>query len=104
VKGISKSKSWFYRERNFKIYEEYLNTSITMEALAKKYAMTKQRIWQIIRRCQVGQGDYYQGYQTFKAKKESFEGSGLSEEEVHHRMRMWLSETHGVKTIKLKDE
>ena len=75
-----------------------------MEALAKKYAMTKQRIWQIIRRCQVGQGDYYQGYQTFKAKKESFEGSGLSEEEIHHRMRTWLSETHGVKTIKLKDE
>ena len=104
MKGISESKAAFYKNRNLSIYEEYLNEDTTMESIATRYALTKQRVWQIIRRCQVGEGNYYQGYQAFKEKKDSFADSGLTEEEVHEEMRDWLSEEHGVKTIKRKHE
>jgi len=104
MKGISDGKAVFYRERNLAIYDAYFTSSRTMEEIAESFHLTRQRVWQIIRRCQIGEGDYYEGYQNFREKKEKLEEKGFSEDEVHYLMRQWLVEKHRVKIIRLKDE
>ena len=54
MKGISEGKAVFYRERNLSIYDDYMNSSRTMEEIAEHFNLTRQRVWQIIRRCQIG--------------------------------------------------
>ena len=70
MKGIDRDKATFYLERNQSIYREYVETKQTMEQLAERYNITKQRVWQIIRRCTLGEGDYYKGFENFKHKKQ----------------------------------
>ena len=104
MKGISEGKAVFYRERNLAIYDAYFTSSRTMEEIAEHFNLTRQRVWQIVRRCQIGEGDYYEGYQNFREKKEKLEEKGFSEDEVHYLMRQWLVEKYRVKIIRLKDE
>jgi len=104
MKGIINRKAIFYRERNLGIYDDYLNSSRTLEEIAESFHLTKQRVWQIVRRCQIGEGDYYEGYFSFKKKKKKLQGQGFNEEETHRLLRQWLAEKHKVKIIRLKDE
>ena len=79
MKGIDKEGVSFYKNRNAIIYFEYKYAKeVTMEQLAEKYSITKQRIWQIIRRCQLGEGDYYEGFENFKEKEDSLKASSFS--------------------------
>tara|TARA_R100001594_G_scaffold19347_2_gene37751 strand:- start:5362 stop:5595 length:234 start_codon:yes stop_codon:yes gene_type:complete len=75
-----------------------------MEQLADKYEITKQRVWQIIRRCELGSGDYYRGFETYRDKQESLKELGLPQEQVHEVLRKWMSEKFDIKTITLKNE
>jgi predicted DNA-binding protein YlxM (UPF0122 family) len=75
-----------------------------MEQLADKYEITKQRVWQIIRRCELGSGDYYRGFETYRDKQESLKELGLPQEQVHELLRKWMSEKFDIKTITLKNE
>jgi hypothetical protein len=43
------------------IFNKYSTTTLTLQELGKKYGLTKQRISQIVIRCQMGDGDYYRG-------------------------------------------
>jgi translation initiation factor 2 alpha subunit (eIF-2alpha) len=104
VKGIDDSSASFHRERNSKIYYEYTTTKQTMEQLAEKHGLTKQRVWQIVRRCEMGSGDYYKGFEAFRDKQDSLKELGISEEQMHKLLRKWMHEKFDIKTIALKDE
>lgn len=43
------------------IFNKYSTTTLTLQELGKEYGLTKQRISQIVIRCQMGDGDYYHG-------------------------------------------
>ena len=58
-KGISNEKKEENRQLYRSIYEEYNKGDITLAALGKKYGLTKQRIWQIVSRASLGDGDYF---------------------------------------------
>tara|TARA_R100000656_G_scaffold121418_3_gene96382 strand:+ start:704 stop:1024 length:321 start_codon:yes stop_codon:yes gene_type:complete len=104
MKGIDKLNASLHRNRNSKIYYEYTNTNQTMEQLAYKHEITKQRVWQIIRRCELGAGDYYKGFETYRDKQESLKELGVPQEQAHTLLRKWMSDKFDIKTITLKDE
>ena len=103
MKGISETDQKVQFDRNSQIYAEYKNTDITMDGLANEYNLTKQRVWQIIRRCQLGNGDYYQGYVRYKSKEDSLKELGVKGKRLHELMRKWMSE-QGAKMITLSGE
>ena len=104
MKGIDRDKATFYLERNQSIYREYVETKQTMEQLAERYNITKQRVWQIIRRCTLGEGDYYKGFENFKHKEESLTELGIQGGRRHELLRKWMSENYEIKTIPLQNE
>ena len=104
MKGIEESRASFHRDRNSKIYYEYTNTKQTLEQLADKYGVTKQRVWQIVRRCEMGSGDYYKGFENYRDKQDSLKELGIPEEQMHKLLRKWMSEKFDIKTIALKNE
>ncbi len=53
------------RAKYFEIFMLTLNTDMTLEEIGKKYKMSKQRVWQIVRFNELGGGDYYRGYQVY---------------------------------------
>jgi predicted DNA-binding protein YlxM (UPF0122 family) len=103
MKGISEENQKVQFNRNSIIYKQYSDTNITMDGLADEYNLTKQRVWQIIRRCQLGNGDYYHGYIRFKEKENSLKDLGATGNRLHGLMRKWMTE-QGAKMIKLRDE
>ena len=104
MKGIDEVGVSFHSDRNSTIYYEYTHTKQTMEQLAKKYDITKQRIWQIIRRCQLGGGDYYGGFENFREKEKSLKELGVPKDQIHSLLRKWMSEKYNIKTLALKNE
>ena len=104
MKGINEDRAYFYKNRNLNIYQEYVETNQTMEQLADKYNITKQRIWQIIRRCTMGAGDYYRGFENYKDKEVSLKELGAISERRHQLLRRWMSEKYEIKVISLRDE
>tara|TARA_R110000772_G_scaffold74802_4_gene162813 strand:- start:813 stop:1004 length:192 start_codon:yes stop_codon:yes gene_type:complete len=58
-KGISDKKKEKNRRLYRKIYEEYSKGNTTLASLGEKYKLTKQRIWQIVNRSKIGDGDYF---------------------------------------------
>ena len=55
----------------FNIYMTYTNSYTTLEDIGYKYDISKQRVWQIIRYCKLGGGNYYRGLEAYnKAHKE----------------------------------
>ena len=103
MKGISEENQKVQFDRNSMIYKQYSDTNITMDGLADEYNLTKQRVSQIIRRCQLGNGDYYHGYTRFKEKENSLKDLGVTGNRLHALMRKWMTE-QGAKMIKLRDE
>jgi len=90
MKGIDEVGVSFHSDRNSTIYYEYTHT--------------KQRIWQIIRRCQLGGGDYYGGFENFREKEKSLKELGVPKDQIHSLLRKWMSEKYNIKTIALKNE
>ena len=72
MKGISEINQKIQFDRNTEIYKRYKEEDVTMDGLAAVYDLTKQRVWQIVRRCQIGNGNYYEGYTRYKSKEESW--------------------------------
>ena len=103
MKGISEIEQKEHFDRNSQIYTDYKNSDVTMDGLAHQYDLTKQRVWQIIRRCQLGDGDYYQGYVRYKSKEDSLKELGVKGKRLHELMRKWMSE-QGAKMITLSNE
>jgi len=103
MKGISETNQKVQFDRNSQIYIDYKNSEVTMDGLAHQHELTKQRVWQIIRRCQLGDGDYYQGYTRYKSKEDSLKDLGVKGKRLHELMRKWMSE-QGAKMITLPSE
>lgn len=103
MKGISEENQKIQFDRNSIIYKQYRETDTTMDKLAYEYNLTKQRVWQIIRRCQLGDGDYYHGYVKYREKENSLKNLGVKNDRLHSLMRKWMTE-QGAKMIKLRDE
>ena len=55
----------------FQIYMTYNNSHVTLEELGDKYHVSKQRVWQIVRLCKIGDGNYFRGLEKLnEVKKE----------------------------------
>tara|TARA_B110000263_G_C15201270_1_gene460770 strand:+ start:577 stop:924 length:348 start_codon:yes stop_codon:yes gene_type:complete len=68
MKGISEQKAKENSIRYRTMYERWLKEKLTLEQLGNEYELTKQRAWQIITRCKLGQGDYYHGVHIARHK------------------------------------
>ena len=102
MQGIDTASAELHLSRNEEIHSLYLN-GWTMEEIGKKYDLTKQRVWQIIRRCKLGDGNYYQGQQTENEKRRDLLQLWGSAEKADTAYTDWLK-TKGVKRIKPKEE
>ena len=90
AKGISEESASCYLDK----YREMLSLyeqGKTLEQIGDRYGITKQRVHQIIRRCKIGDGDYY--------KAVSIEKEIQNDESVD--LVDWL-DGKGVKTIERK--
>mgnify|MGYP000043853691 CR=1 FL=1 len=60
MKGISQLKAKENTIRYKTMYEKW-KLGATLQEIGENYAISKQRVWQIITRCKLGDGDYYAG-------------------------------------------
>jgi len=94
MKGISNERAQEKLEQYQKIYSLYSTGNFTLAAIGDKFDLTKQRVWQIITRCKLGEGNYYFGAQaarvTWKLLKKQFEDP----QETEREFMDWLSENN----------
>jgi predicted DNA-binding protein YlxM (UPF0122 family) len=87
----------------FQIYMTYKNSHITLEELGTRYGISKQRVWQIVRYCTLGEGDYYKGLKlynrTYETYKEQFRNA--DPKTLNALMRDWM-ELKNIRLIKTK--
>ena len=88
MQGIDEQSAKDFLDRNKIIYNLYRDGE-TMERIGEKYGGSKQRVHQIIRRCKIGEGHYYDAHKLETDKKEQDPANFDS----------WLK-NKGVKTIK----
>jgi|TARA_R110002020_G_scaffold83267_4_gene206335 predicted DNA-binding protein YlxM (UPF0122 family) len=69
MQGIDEQSAKDFLDRNKLIYNLY-KKGATMEQIGEKYGVSKQRIHQIIRRCKIGEGEYYDAHKLETEKKE----------------------------------
>ena len=88
MQGIDEQSAKDFLDRNKIIYNLYRDGE-TMEEIGAKFGITKQRVHQIIRRCKIGDGDYY-GAADIENKQKMLHEADYAD---------WLK-TKGVKTIR----
>ncbi len=81
----------------------YNNNNLTLEDIGLKHKITKQRVWQIIRFCKLGNGNYYEGLKRYngayaKIKRARPESDSV---EINGLLREWLR-INDVRLIKSK--
>ena len=86
MQGIDERSAQSFLDRNRNMWDAYKKGK-TMEQIGDEYGLTKQRVHQIIRRCKLGDGDYYVAH---KIEKDMIDHSDYTD---------WLK-NKGVKTIK----
>ena len=76
----------------FNIYMTYTNSYTTLEEIGTKYDVSKQRVWQIIRYCKLGDGNYYKGLKlyndTYKNYRKEFKEA--DPKTLNALMRDWM--------------
>jgi len=87
----------------FKIYMTYNNNNVTLEDIGLKYRITKQRVWQIIRFCNLGNGNYYDGLKRYNAAYAKIKLARPTSDgkEINFLLREWLR-INDVRLIKSK--
>jgi len=87
----------------FNIYMTYTNSYTTLEEVGMKHDISKQRVWQIVRFCKLGEGNYYKGLklynETYKAYKKDFEDT--DPQTINALMRDWMK-LKNIRLIKTK--
>ena len=99
MKGISQQKAKENSIRYRDMYDKWNNSKTTLEQLGDEYGVTKQRMWQIITRCKLGDGDYYYGVQVARNKWTELNNEYNDMEDIINGYNHWLT-TKGVKTAK----
>ena len=92
MKGISEIKA---KENSIKyrtMYERWSEEKTTLQQLGKDYDLTKQRMWQIITRCKLGDGDYYYGVQITRNKWSELKSLYSDVDQTQRAFNEWLSE------------
>jgi len=74
----------------FNVYMTYSNTELTLEDIGVNYGVTKQRVWQIIRFCKIGNGDYYKGLNQYNSVYKSFLNETEDRKTANALLRDWL--------------
>ena len=92
MKGISQQKAKENSIRYRDMYDKWNNSEITLEELGKEYDITKQRMWQIITRCKLGDGDYYYGVQVARNKWSEFKQLYSDIDQTQRAFNEWLSD------------
>jgi hypothetical protein len=92
MKGISEIKA---KENSIKyrtMYQRWSEEKTTLQQLGKDYDLTKQRMWQIITRCKLGDGDYYYGVQIARNKWSELMSIYSDSEQTQRAFNTWLGE------------
>tara|TARA_R110000796_G_scaffold74379_2_gene167374 strand:- start:4118 stop:4456 length:339 start_codon:yes stop_codon:yes gene_type:complete len=92
MKGISERKA---KENSIKyrlMYVQWKKSEDTLEELGDKYGITKQRMWQIITRCKLGEGDYYYGVQIARNKWSEFKQLYSDVDQTQRAFNEWLND------------
>ena len=87
----------------FNIYMTYTNSHTTMEDIGLKYELSKQRVWQIIRYCSLGGGNYYKGLEDYNNVHKSYKAEfpDADSKTLNGLMRDWLK-LKNIRLIKTK--
>tara|TARA_R100001143_G_C3302093_1_gene106080 strand:- start:343 stop:636 length:294 start_codon:yes stop_codon:yes gene_type:complete len=87
----------------FNIYMTYINSYTTLEEVGRKHDISKQRVWQIVRFCRLGEGNYYTGLklynETYKSYQEEF--AKADSKTLNALMRDWMK-LKNIRLIKIK--
>ena len=92
MKGISQQKAKENSIRYRAMYSQWSDSGTTLEQLGKEYDVTKQRMWQIITRCKLGNGDYYYGVQIARNKWSEFKELYSDVDQTQRAFNEWLGE------------
>jgi hypothetical protein len=91
MRGISPEKAKQHSIRYREIYEQWSSSKATLEELGEEHEVTKQRVWQIITRCKLGEGDYYYGRVVARNKWSEFTKLYSDVEQTKRAFNEWLS-------------
>jgi|TARA_R100000664_G_C2758076_1_gene146739 predicted DNA-binding protein YlxM (UPF0122 family) len=92
MKGISEQKA---KENSIKyrsMYDKWITQEVTLEELGKEYDITKQRMWQIITRCKLGEGDYYYGTHVARNKWTELKALYQDTDQTKRAFDEWLAD------------
>jgi hypothetical protein len=90
MKGISQNKALENSIRYKKIYEKWVQGNFTLQQLGEQHNVTKQRMWQIVTRCKLGDGDYYSGVNIARNKWLEIKELHPDAEEAQIQYKHWL--------------
>ena len=97
MKGISIAKAQENAIKYRTMFDKWSTEEVTLEELGNEYGVTKQRMWQIITRCKLGEGDYYYGTQVARNKWSELHALYNDREQTRRAFNEWLTD----KNIKL---
>ena len=99
MKGISKERM-MKQDRMYKdMYLVWIGDGCTLQELGERFNVTKQRAWQIMQRCLLGDGYYYTGQQKAREKQQELAKLYSNEEEqIQRAYNEWL-ERKCIRTI-----
>ena len=99
MRGINQQKANENQQRYREIYAAYMTKEKTLKDLGTEHGITRQRIWQIITRCKLADGDYYEGMRIARQKWLELQSSEANENALREAFAKWLEST-GVRLIK----
>ena len=99
MRGINQQKANENQQRYRQIYTAYMTEEKTLKDLGIEHGITRQRIWQIITRCKLANGDYYEGMRIARQKWLELQSSETNETTLRSAFAKWLEST-GVRLIK----
>lgn len=92
MRGIETHKAEQNSKRYRAIYDDWKAAEETLAELGDKYDLTKQRVWQIVTRCKLGDGDYYRGVQIARNKWTELMQLYQDNEQSKRAYNEWLEE------------
>ena len=91
MKGISQLKAKENAIKYKTMYERWKMGS-TLQEIGENYAISKQRVWQIITRCKLGDGEYYVGVDVARNKWSELKKDYTLSKDVKSAFNEWLNE------------
>jgi len=91
MKGISATKARENSIRYREIFDRWVEEDITLEQLGNEYGVTKQRMWQIVTRCKLAEGDYYRGVNLARNKWTELYSTYQNPEQTKRAFNEWLA-------------